>query len=455
VFGRRAFDTPPRSPSRAEPPRREARPEPSAASTRAAPSGEEQWLSIVRDHLLPRINATAALSMPRAKLMEDIGRLVSEIATNEALPINLTEQRAIAQYLLDDMVGIGPLEPLLADETVADIMVNGPGQIYVERSGRLELTEARFRDAQHVVRVAQRIAASVGRHVDESTPTCDARLIDGSRVNIVLPPVAIDGACISIRKFSKHNIDLQGMVERGSMSSAMAKTLEIAAACRLNIVVSGGTGSGKTTLLNALSRLIDARERIVTIEDAAELQLRQPHVVRLETRPANTEGSGEITQRELVKNALRMRPDRIILGETRGSEAFDVLQAMNTGHDGSMTTIHANSPRDAITRLESMVLMSAGNLPLSAIRTQIASAINLIVQVERMRDGVRRVQKISELVGQEGEAMLMQDLFAYEIDTNQFDKKVAGSYRSMGFRPKFLDRAAYYGLDEPLLAATR
>jgi len=454
MFGRRAFDAPVKvanKPAQA----RSATPERGDLATAVRPAGEEQWVSVIRERLMPRINAAAALSMPRGKLMEDVGRLVSEIATAEALPINLSEQRAITQYLLDDMVGVGPLEPFLADESVADIMVNGPGQIYIERSGRLELTEARFRDAQHVIHVAQRIAASVGRHVDESTPTCDARLADGSRVNIVLPPVAIDGACISIRKFSKHNLDLQGMVERGSMSAAMSKTLEVAAACRLNVLVSGGTGSGKTTLLNALSRLIDARERVVTIEDAAELQLRQPHVVRLETRPPNIEGAGEITQRDLVRNALRMRPDRIILGETRGSEAFDVLQAMNTGHDGSMTTIHANSPRDAITRLESMVLLAAGNLPLAAIRTQIVGAVQLIVQVERMRDGVRRVQRISELVGQEGDAMLMQDLFAFEIEPNQTEKRVSGNFVSFGFRPRFLERAAYFGLDETLLAATR
>ncbi len=482
MFGRRAFENPtpfaaeqPRPvPAAAPPAHRPASTVSAAPSVPAqpaspgAPSGasaenhlgdrlaaNDGMVGLIRDRLLQRINASAALSMPRAKLMEDVGRIVSEIATSENLPINLSEQRAIVRYLLDDMVGIGPLEPLLTDETVADIMVNGPEQIYIERAGRLELSKGRFRDAAHVISVAQRIAAAVGRHVDESNPTCDARLADGSRVNIVLPPIAIDGACISIRKFSKTNIDLHGMVERGSLSMAMAKTLEVAAACRLNIIVSGGTGSGKTTLLNALSRLIDARERVVTIEDAAELQLRQPHVVRLETRPANIEGTGEINQRHLVRNALRMRPDRIILGETRGSEAFDVLQAMNTGHDGSMTTIHANSPRDAISRLESMVLMSSANLPLRVIRNQIASAVNLIVQVERMRDGVRRIQKISEIVGQEGETMLIQDLFAFEIDTNQFDERVAGSFRSMGVRPQFLSRAAYYGLEEALLDATR
>jgi pilus assembly protein CpaF len=412
-------------------------------------------MTLIRDRLFERINVSAAVATPRAKLMEDVTRIVGEIATGEVLPISAVEQRSIAQHLLDDMIGIGPLEPLLADDSIADIMVNGPYQIYVERGGRLELTEARFRGPQHVISVAQRIAASVGRRVDETSPTCDARLADGSRVNIVLPPIAIDGACISIRKFTKRSLDLAAMARGGSLSPGMAKVLEIAGACRLNIVISGGTGSGKTTLLNALSRLIDARERVVTIEDAAELQLQQNHVVRLETRPLNTEGSGEISQRDLVKNALRMRPDRIILGETRGAEAFDVLQAMNTGHDGSMTTVHANTPRDAVTRLENMVLMANANLPLRAVRNQIASAVNLIVQVARMRDGVRRIQAITEIVGLEGETLMLQDLFAFEIDTKDFGDKVAGTFRSFGLRPHFLPQAAYFGLEDALLTATR
>jgi pilus assembly protein CpaF len=327
----------------------------------------------------------------------------------------------------------------------------------VERAGKLELTDARFRSLEHEISVAQRIAASIGRRVDETSPTCDARLADGSRVNIVLPPVAIDGAYISIRKFARTTLDLGGMVRIGTLSEQMAKVLEIAAASRLNILISGGTGSGKTTLLNALSRLIDTRERVVTIEDAAELQLQQPHVVRMETRPANTEGTGEINQRELVRNALRMRPDRIILGETRGVEAFDVLQAMNTGHDGSMTTIHANTPRDALSRLENMIMMSNANLPLRSVRGQIADAVQLIIQLSRMRDGVRRIQNITELVGMEGDAVLLQDVYAYEVDTvTGFEEKsVTGTFKSFGLRPHFLPRAAYFGLDEALLEATR
>lgn len=466
MFGNKAFETQPQYPVKQAPPPLGA-PHNDGPAARAAPIVVETFVSngpsigegtmaLIRDQLFQRINISVAVVTPRAKLMADVSQIVSEIASAEGLPINAAEQRGIAQYLLDDMVGIGPLESLLADEMVTDIMVNGPFKIFVERGGKLELTDVRFRSPQHVVAVSQRIAASIGRRVDETSPTCDARLADGSRVNIVLPPVAIDGACISIRKFAKRRLDLQSMARSGCMSEQMAKVLEIAAACRLNIIISGGTGSGKTTLLNALSRLIDARERIVTIEDAAELQLQQPHVVRLETRPVSTEGNGEISQRDLVKNALRMRPDRIILGETRGAEAFDVLQAMNTGHDGSMTTVHANTPRDALSRLENMVLMSTGNLPLRAIRCQIAGAANLIVQVARMRDGVRRIQNITEVVGMEGDAILLQDLFAFEVNVRDFEEKtVVGSYKSFGLRPTFLPQAAHFGLGAALLEATR
>jgi pilus assembly protein CpaF len=465
MFGRKAIDAAfpdALPPLPAAPPAVASAPTPAMARLAAAdsfaanrPVVSDSIMAQIRMRLFERIDVSAAVVTPRAKLIEEVTRIVGEIATSDVLPISAVEQRGIAQRLLDDMIGVGPLEPFLADDAVADIMVNGPYQIYVERAGRLELTEARFRGPQHVISVAQRIAASVGRRVDETSPTCDARLADGSRVNIVLPPIAIDGACISIRKFAKRSLDLAAMTRIGSLSPSMAKVLEIAGASRLNIVISGGTGSGKTTLLNALSRLIDGRERIVTIEDAAELQLQQSHVVRLETRTTNTEGSGEINQRDLVRNALRMRPDRIILGETRGAEAFDVLQAMNTGHDGSMTTIHANTPRDAVTRLENMVLMANANLPLRAVRNQIASAVNLIVQVARMRDGVRRIQAITEVVGLEGDTLTLQDLFTYEIDTRDFGEKVSGAFKSFGLRPHFLPRASYFGLDDALLTATR
>jgi pilus assembly protein CpaF len=339
----------------------------------------------------------------------------------------------------------------MADETITDIMVNGAKQVYVERRGKLELADVRFRDDQHVMNVATKIVTRVGRRIDEAKPLVDARLPDGSRVNIIIPPLALDGPSISIRKFSKKTITLDIMAQTGSISAAMATVLKIAARCRLNILISGGTGSGKTTLLNAMSRMIDAAERTVTIEDAAELQLQQPHVVRLETRPPNLEGSGEITMRDLLRNALRMRPDRIIIGECRGEEALDMLQAMNTGHDGSMSTVHANSPREALTRLENMVGMTGINLPSKAVRTQIAAAIHLIAQVNRMRDGARRVTHLMEVVGMEGDIITTQELFSYQFQGETGEGSLRGVFRSAGIRPHFLPRAEYYGLDRALL----
>jgi pilus assembly protein CpaF len=407
----------------------------------------------IRSAVFSSMNMSAALMMSRAQVREGIEQIAAETIARERLTIALAEQTLIVDEMLNDMFGVGPIEPLLADEKVTDILVNGPDQVYVERNGRLELTALKFRDNAHVVNVAQRIAAAVGRRVDESSPLVDARLADGSRVNVVLPPIALRGASISIRKFAKRNITLEKMAQQGNLSPAMVEVLRIASACRLNIVISGGTGSGKTTLLNALSNFIDPHERIVTIEDAAELQLQQPHVVSLETRPENTEGLGGISQRDLVRNALRMRPDRIILGETRGTEAFDVLQAMNTGHDGSMTTIHANTPRDAITRLESMVMMANGNLPLISIRRQIASAVHMILQVERMRDGMRRVTRVTEISGMEGDVVITQDLFAFRFNASAYEEQVRGAFESSSLRPAFAQRAAYYGLEEQLIGA--
>ena len=410
---------------------------------------------IVRDGVLGAMNTSAAVGRTREQMAPIVERLVSSVSEHERLNVTMSEQGQIVSELLNDMFGLGPIEPLLMDETISDVLVNGPDQVYVERHGRLELTPYKFRDNAHVISVAQRIAAGVGRRVDESSPMVDARLADGSRVNVVLPPLAIHGASISIRKFSKRNITLHRMAQQGNMSPGMATILKLASTCRLNIIVSGGTGSGKTTLLNALSHFIGDGERTVTIEDAAELQLVQPHVVSLETRPENTEGLGAVTQRDLVKNALRMRPDRIILGETRGSEAFDVLQAMNTGHDGSMTTIHANSPRDGITRLESMVMMANGNLPLLSIRRQIAGAVHLIVQIERMRDGMRRVTRITELVGMEGDVIITQDLFTFKYDASAYSEEVKGVYECSAVRPTFAPRAAYYGLEDALMEAMK
>ncbi|MEO1092202.1 MAG: CpaF family protein [Pseudomonadota bacterium] len=401
---------------------------------------------VVRARLFERVNVSAAVMSGREKLAGELKPLVSDIGQAERLRLTAAEQDEIVRLLLDDMFGLGPIEPLLEDPTITDILINGPDQIYVERRGRLELTSIAFRDRDHLTDVAQRIAAAVGRRVDETSPMVDARLADGSRVNVVLPPLALQGACVSIRKFARHSVTLRQMADQGNISTPLARLLEIAGRCRLNLIISGGTGSGKTTLLNAISRHIDHGERIVTIEDAAELQFQQPHVVRLETRPPSIEGSGEVTQRDLVRNALRMRPDRIILGETRGAEAFDVLQAMNTGHDGSMTTIHANTPRDALVRLENMVMMAAQTLPIRAIRAQIVSALHLIVQIARMRDGVRRIVQVSEVVGIEGDVITTQDLFSFTVDTTVHGEKVEGRFVSTHLRPHFSDRAAHFGL---------
>jgi len=407
----------------------------------------------VQPMLMDRIDVSAASEVPRGQLAAEISDLVGEILAEEAIHLNLIEQRDLVTALLNDMLGLGPLEPLLADESVNDILVNGAKQVFVERKGKLELTEVAFRDNAHVMQIASRIVSAIGRRVDETTPLVDARLADGSRVNIIIPPLAIDGPSISIRKFSKKKITLDVMERQGNLSPAMATVLRIASRARLNILISGGTGSGKTTLLNALSRLIDHGERIVTIEDAAELQLQQPHVVRLETRPPNLEGEGEITQRELVKNALRMRPDRVILGEIRAGEALDMLQAMNTGHDGSLGTIHANRPREALTRLENMVAMSGVKLPNEAVRAQIAGAVNMIVQVSRMRDGVRRITHVTEIIGMEGEVITTQDLFNFEFTGEDADGNLVGTYNSTGLRPHFTPRAQYFGLDRALLEA--
>ncbi|MGE3968037.1 MAG: CpaF family protein [Dongiaceae bacterium] len=403
--------------------------------------------------VVDRIDLSTAVKLDRAQLTHQIAELVSEVLVEQRIRLNQREQRDLVEILLDDMLGLGPLEPLLADESVTDIMVNGPKQVYIERHGKLQLTDVKFRDNQHVMNIATRIVSQVGRRVDESVPLCDARLMDGSRVNIIIPPLAIDGASISIRKFSKKGITLDVMARQRNITDPLATVLKIASRAKLNILISGGTGSGKTTLLNAMSQLIDNGERIVTIEDAAELQLQQPHVVRLETRPPNLEGEGEITMRDLVKNALRMRPDRIILGEVRSSEAVDMLQAMNTGHEGSMCTIHANRPREALTRLENMVGMAGISLPGKAVRTQIAAAIDVIVQVSRMRDGVRRITHVVEVVGMEGDVIITQDLFVYEFEGEDSDGKLRGTFKSSGLRPHFTPKAAYFGLDRPLLEA--
>jgi pilus assembly protein CpaF len=424
-----------------------------ASALRAAPLTREDVKERVRSILMSRIDPAVAGRIPRRTLRAEIALLVSAIATEEKVQLNEIEENALATDLTDDMVGLGPIEPFLEDDEVTDILVNGPYDIFVERRGKLEKTTGRFRDTQHVVNIAQRIATAVGRRIDEASPMVDARLADGSRVNIVLPPLVLNGGTISIRKFPKQNLTLETMVRQRNLSEEMARFLDVAARARASVLISGGTGSGKTTLLNAVSRYIDPSERIITIEDAVELRLQQPHVVQMETRAANIEGVGQIPQRELVRNALRMRPDRIIVGEVRGAEAFDMLQAMNTGHDGSMSTIHANSPRDALSRLENMVMMANVNLPLRAIRAQIASAINLIVQVERMRDGIRRVDRIVEISGMEGEVITARDLFTFQYRGEGRDGFLEGTFEASRLRPDLANRAALHGLEKALLEA--
>ena len=407
----------------------------------------------LRSLCLARIDAGFVASMTADRLALEVERTLSEIATERRFQLNGREQRELAAELVHDMLGLGPLEPLLEDDAVTDIMVNGPDRVFVERRGKMALSAAKFRDTAHVANVCQRIAAAIGRRVDESSPMVDARLKDGSRVNIVFMPLALDGPYISIRKFSKRKIDFDQLVEYGSLTRPVARILEIAGRSRLNVVISGGTGSGKTTMMNAMSRLIDHGERIVTVEDAAELQLQQPHVVRMETRPASLEGRGEITQRDLVRNALRMRPDRIIIGEVRGGEAFDMLQAMNTGHDGSMSTVHANTTRDALTRIENMVQMGNMGLPARAIRTQIVGAIDLIIQIERQRDGTRRVTQVTDVSGLEGEVVILNDIFLFEVNGETTGGQLTGQYRVSRSRPSFHQRLSYFGLDRAWTAA--
>jgi pilus assembly protein CpaF len=411
----------------------------------------EQARRAVQPLVMSRIDLAAAVSLPRTELVRQLEGVVGELLVEHRIQLNRPEQSDLVYQIVNDMMGLGPLEPLLEDDTITDIMINGPKQVYIEKKGKLDLSGVTFEDNAHLLNICNRIVSRVGRRVDEASPICDARLLDGSRVNIIIPPLAIDGPSVSIRKFGKRQIGFDQMVQQGNISPAMATVLRVASRCRLNLVVSGGTGSGKTTLLNALSGMIDNGERVVTIEDAAELRMQQPHVVRLETRPANLEGNGEVSMRDLVKNALRMRPDRIILGEVRGPEAIDLLQAMNTGHDGSMGTLHANRPREALTRLENMVTMGQSNLPPKAIRSQIAGSLQLIVQISRMRDGVRRITHITEVIGMEGEVVITQDLFTYEFKGEAADGTLSGSFKSSGLRPHFLPRAAYYGLDKVLM----
>jgi len=407
----------------------------------------------VLPRLLERVDPEAAATLTKDELAEEFRPIIMEVLAELKLTLNRREQFALEKVLVDELLGFGPLEELLSDPDVSDIMVNGPEQTYIEKKGKLQLAQIHFRDEEHLFQIAQRIVNQVGRRVDQTTPLADARLPDGSRVNVIVPPLSLRGTAISIRKFSAKPITLDMMARGGSMSEKMATALKIAGACRFNVVISGGTGSGKTTMLNALSKMIDPGERVLTIEDAAELRLQQPHWLPLETRPANLEGQGQITIGDLVKNALRMRPDRIILGEIRGAECFDLLAAMNTGHDGSMCTLHSNSPRECLGRMENMILMGDIKIPKEAISKQIADSVDLIVQVKRLRDGSRRVTNITEVIGMEGEVIVTQELFKFEYLEEDADGRIVGEYRSMGLRPYTLDKARQFGFDQALLDA--
>ena len=450
-----------------------ARPATSAASARPPPTGEltvaapapartqsvakpkreppprEDALDLrLRLHarLIEELDLAKLDKLSEADLRREVHGQVTEFARDERMALNTGELEALGSSIYDEMVGLGPIEPLLKDDSINDILINGPFQVYVERRGELELTPIRFHDNDHLLRIVNRIVAGVGRRIDESQPMVDARLPDGSRVNAAIPPVAIDGCSVSIRKFSKKPLTLEKLVAFGAMPQAMSDFLYGAVRSRISTVISGGTGSGKTTLLNALSAAISHGERLITIEDAAELQLQQPHVVRLETRPPNIEGKGEIRQRELVKNALRMRPDRVILGEVRSEEAFDMLQAMNTGHEGSMATIHSNNPREAVSRLEQMVAMGGLSIGADAVRAQIAAAVGLVIQVSRLSDGKRKVTHVTEIVGMEGQVVQMQDIFLFNRTHTTADGEVCGEFRATGLRPRCLDEMTRRGV---------
>jgi pilus assembly protein CpaF len=399
--------------------------------------------------LLDRVDLEVMASLPADRLRRDLKAMVERLLSEGDVALNASERRQMVQDIEDEMLGLGPLEPLLADPTISDILVNTFRQIYVERAGKLVLTDVHFASNQHLLKIIDKIVSRVGRRIDESSPMVDARLPDGSRVNAIIPPLALDGPLLSIRRFAVVPLKMEDMLALKTLTPQMAELLGAMVKSRLNLLISGGTGSGKTTLLNVLSVNVPATERIVTIEDAAELQLQQPHVVRLETRPPNIEGKGEITQRALVRNSLRMRPDRILLGEVRGAEVLDVLQAMNTGHDGSMTTVHANSPRDAFTRLENMMAMAGMQMPPKTARAQISSAIAVVVQVARLSDGKRKVMSIHEITGMEGDVVTMQEIYAFRQTGIAPDGHVLGHFRATGIRPKFIDRLQSYGLTMP------
>jgi pilus assembly protein CpaF len=432
----------------------------STSTTRsAAASGDEpvvnrqqvfqEMKSRLHRAIINRMDLTKLGQLEAEQLHAEVARIAEELLHIESTPLSTLERERLIEEVRHELFGLGPLEPLLADPSVCDILVNSPHNIYVERHGKLERSEVTFKDNEHLMRVIERIVSSVGRRIDESSPMVDARLKDGSRVNAIIPPLALDGPVMSIRRFGSDPLRIETLIEKGALTREIAEMFQMCVHARLNVLISGGTGAGKTTLLNALSAYIPEDQRIVTIEDSAELQLQQPHTVRLETRPPNIEGKGEVTQRDLVKNALRMRPDRIVIGEVRGGEAIDMLQAMNTGHDGSLTTIHANTPRDALSRIETMIQMTGMRLSEKAMRSQIAAAINIVIQVARLSDGTRRITSISEITGMEGDIITMQEIFQFERRGVDKEGHVVGQFRATGVRPRFAERLKQYGMQLP------
>ena len=403
--------------------------------------------------LMEAVDLSELSALTPDEVREEITDMVSEIISMRGVVLSVPEQQQVIQDICNDILGLGPLEPLLERDDIADLMVNGPDTVYIEVEGKMIHTDVTFRDQAQLMNICQRIVSAVGRRVDEASPICDARLADGSRVNVIAPPLAIDGTALTIRKFKKDKLTLENLLQFGSITKELKDVLEVISAIRMNVLISGGTGSGKTTLLNCMTGHIDLAERIITCEDSAELQLQQPHVVRLETRPPNLEGKGEISMRELVKNCLRMRPERIIVGEVRGPEAFDLLQAMNTGHDGSMGTVHANNPREAIGRVENMIAMGGFTLPAKAVREQISSAVHIIVQAARLRDGSRKITHVTEVVGMEGDVVTLQDLFTLELEGEDENGKLISNHKYSGLRPSFWEKAKYYGLERKLAEA--
>jgi pilus assembly protein CpaF len=401
--------------------------------------------------IISRMDLSKLTKLPADRIKSEVSRLAEELLLQENVPLSTFERERLVGEVQNELFGLGPLESLLADATISDILVNSYSNVYIERRGKLEKTAVTFKDDEHLMRVIERIVSSVGRRIDESSPMVDARLQDGSRVNAIIPPLSLDGPVLSIRRFGADPLRMADLIQHGALTKEVAILFEMCVRARLNIIISGGTGAGKTTLLNALSAYIPHDERIVTIEDSAELQMQQPHVVRLETRPPNIEGKGEVSQRDLVRNSLRMRPDRIVIGEVRGGEAIDMLQAMNTGHDGSLTTVHANTSRDALSRLETMIQMTGMRLSDRAMRQQIASAVNLVIQVARLTDGTRRITSISEITGMEGDTVSMQDIFLFERTGMDANGKVIGRFRSTGIRPRFAERLRAYGMQLPAI----